>query len=414
MRPTHKAFGCGFTCGLLAALAGLVAIALTAERAKQSAMQKRLRDTSAPLDGDANVSRAIEAVRQRHAVPALAAAVVTGKGLAAVGTAGWRRADSDVPVTIHDRWHLGSDTKAMTAMLAACLVEQGRLEWERTLAAAFPRDADGMDPAFRQVTLRQLLSHQAGLPANLKWARFDSQAPVRETRHTAMIEATAAQPDYPPGSRFQYSNLGYVIAGVMIEEALNQPWEEAMTARIFRPLGMSQFGFGGVGTLGKLDQPWGHQANGRPVEGNGPSVDNPPVLGPAGRVHCTLQTWALFIADQLRGPHGKGALAQADTYVAVQTPADEEGHALGWLVTERAWAGGRALNHCGSNTMNYANAWLAPERGFAILVCCNQGGDTAFQATDEAVAALIPIAQELAGSLDRFGIGSSHPRREAD
>lgn len=396
MKPTHKAFGCGFTCGLLAALAGLVTIALTAERAKQGAMQQRLSDTTAPVDGDADITRAIEAVRMRHAVPALAAAVVTGNGLAAVGAAGWRRADSDVPVTVHDSWHLGSDTKAMTAMLAACLVEQGRLEWDRTLAEVFPEAVGGMDPAFRRVTLRQLLSHRAGFPANLRWGDFDSQGPVHEARVAALIEAAGATPEDPPGSVFRYSNLGYVIAGAMLERVLNQPWEAAITTRIFRPLGMSQFGFGGVGTPGKLDQPWGHRANGQPVEGNGPAVDNPPVIGPAGRVHCTLQTWALFIADQLRGPHGHGALGTADTYDAVQTPVDPEGHALGWVVTDRGWAGGRALNHCGSNTMNYANAWLAPERGFAILVVCNQGGDAAFKATDDAVAALIPFAQRRA------------------
>ena len=62
---------------------------------------------------------------------------------------------------------------------------------------------------------------------------------------------------------------------------------------------------------------------------------------------------------------------------------------MGWLVVERAWGGGTVLNHAGDNTMNFANAWLAPHRDFAILVCVNQSGHTAFQASDEAVAALI-------------------------
>ena len=49
------------------------------------------------------------------------------------------------------------------------------------------------------------------------------------------------------------------------------------------------------------------------------------------------------------------------------------------------------LTHAGDNTMNYANVWIAPQRDFAILVCVNQGGDTAFKATDRAVVALMKL-----------------------
>ena len=64
---------------------------------------------------------------------------------------------------------------------------------------------------------------------------------------------------------------------------------------------------------------------------------------------------------------------------------------MGWFVVERAWGGGRVLNHAGDNTMNYANVWLAPRRDFAILICINQSGDTAFRASNEAVDGLIAL-----------------------
>jgi hypothetical protein len=51
------------------------------------------------------------------------------------------------------------------------------------------------------------------------------------------------------------------------------------------------------------------------------------------------------------------------------------------------------LNHVGDNTMNCANVWIAPQKDFAILVCVNQGGDTAFQASDAAVGAMIKRLQ---------------------
>ena len=60
-------------------------------------------------------------------------------------------------------------------------------------------------------------------------------------------------------------------------------------------------------------------------------------------------------------------------------------------VVERAWGGGTVLNHGGDNTMNFANVWVAPRRDFAVLCCVNQSGDTAFQASDEAITALISL-----------------------
>jgi hypothetical protein len=75
----------------------------------------------------------------------------------------------------------------------------------------------------------------------------------------------------------------------------------------------------------------------------------------------------------------------------IQTPAFGGEQALGWLAVERGWGGGTVLNHGGDNTMNFANVWVAPRLNFAILVCINQSGDTAFKASDEAVGALIKL-----------------------
>ena len=69
-------------------------------------------------------------------------------------------------------------------------------------------------------------------------------------------------------------------------------------------------------------------------------------------------------------------------------------YALGWIVVQRSWGGGKALNHGGDNTMNFANVWVAPSRNFAILVCVNQSGKNAFQATDEVVGAMIGLLKK--------------------
>jgi Beta-lactamase. len=108
-------------------------------------------------------------------------------------------------------------------------------------------------------------------------------------------------------------------------------------------------------------------------------------------VHGTIQDWAKFAQDQLRGARGEPALLKTATYRKLHTPPFAGDYALGWICVERSWGGGKVLNHVGDNTMNCANIWIAPERDFAILVCVNQGGKTAFQATDEAVGALMKL-----------------------
>ncbi len=340
---------------------------------------------------DPRLNELLGSVRRTHGVPALAGAIITGEGLAAVGASGVRKAGTDIAVTVDDEWHLGSDTKAMTAAMIGALVERKMLSWETTLAALFPELAASMPPALRQVTLLHLLSHRAGLPANAPWEFIRRTGPTRDQRLIALKLAASGKLVAEPGAGYLYSNLGYVLAGAMAEKAADAAWEDLMKTLVFDPLGMTGVGFGGTGTPGRIDQPWGHAANGKPVSSNGPATDNPPVMGPAGTVHCPLRDWAKFIADQLRGARGEKALLKPETYKKLQAPPFGGDYALGWLVVEREWGGGTVLTHSGSNTMNLAVAWLAPRRDFAVIVVCNQGGPAASKACDEAASKLIRL-----------------------
>jgi len=347
----------------------------------------------APAGGDPAVTNLLAPIRQKYQVPAIAAALVTSKGLVSVGVVGTRKRGTEIAATLNDQWHLGSDAKAMTATLVAKLVAKGSLRWDSTVAELFPELATSFDPAARTITVLQLLSHHAGLKPNPDLIRYGGADGPQERLRVVKDELSRA-PKHKPGTRYEYSNLGYAIAGAITEKVTGKSWEQAMRDEVFGPLGMTSVGFGGTGTPGQVDQPWGHHANGQSVPGNGPDMDNPPVLSPAGRVHCTIQDWARFITDQLRGARGESALLRPATYQKLHTPPFGGDYALGWLVVDRDWGGGTVLNHGGDNTMNCANVWVAPRRDFAVLACVNQSGDKAFQASDEAVGALIRLHGE--------------------
>lgn len=168
-----------------------------------------------------------------------------------------------------------------------------------------------------------------------------------------------------------------------------------MQTRIFDPLGMTTCGFGAMGTAGKIDQPWQHKliaGKHLPID-PGPLADNPAVIAPAGSVHCSILDWAKFIQIHLQGEQRQsGPLKlKPETIKYLHTAPIGGNYGFGWLILDRPWAGGRVLNHTGSNTQNYAVVWVAPAKDFAVLVMTNQAdtGEETFRACDETASALI-------------------------
>jgi CubicO group peptidase (beta-lactamase class C family) len=341
----------------------------------------------------------LEAVRKEHDVPALAAAVVRDGKVAAVGAVGVRKYGTDIKVTPEDQFHIGSCTKAMTATLIARLVEDGKLRWDTTLEKGLPDLAKTMDPAYQKVTLEQLLTHRAGLPPpEATWPK-DKQAFSRALQTGSVIEQRLRyaelmlrQPPEPkPGTKYVYSNASYILAGAMAEHATGSSWEELAEKMIFKPLGMKSAGFGPMGTMGKIDQPLQHRLEGTkhiPLD-PGYFSDNPPLLGPAGRVHCSVGDWAKFAIDHMREGRGKNSLLKRSSYQKLHSPPTGSEYAGGWIVVNRDWAGGTAFNHGGSNSFSYAVVWIAPRRSFAALAMTNQGGDAGRKACDAVIEAVI-------------------------
>jgi CubicO group peptidase (beta-lactamase class C family) len=341
-----------------------------------------------------DVTSVLAPIRARHDVPAIAGAIVAGGELAAIGADGVRERGKPEKATTSDLWHLGSCTKAMTATLCAQLVEEKKLSWTTTVGEVFG-DVKGMDAAWKPVTLEQLLTNHGGAPANLDagglWGRLWAHEGTPQEQRRALVEGVLARPpESKPGTKYLYSNAGFSIAGAMAETVAKEPYESLIAKRLFEPLGMTSAGFGPPGKADVLDQPRGHGADGKPVA-PGKAADNPAAIAPAGRVHCTIGDWAKFVALHVRGEtKGSTKLLTRESFVKLHAPvADESRYAMGWIVTDRPWAGGRALTHSGSNTMWYCTTWFAPDRDFAVLVATNQGGDEAAKACDEACAALI-------------------------
>lgn len=332
----------------------------------------------------ASTTELLETVRSQFGAPSLAAWIGRPGERLSSGAVGVRKLGDTTPVTEDDRWHLGSDTKAMTATLAALLVEEKKLSWSTTVGEVF-KNAKDLHPKFRDVTLEELLTHRSGLPANLReWPVFSRSTPLLKRRHASAIAGLREAPAVARGE-FLYSNLGYIVAGAMLERVTGQTWEALMKARIFTPLGMTGCGFGPPASSGTIDAPWGHDGS-KPVP-PGPGSDNPEELGPAGTVHCTLESWARFASLHVRGARGETTkLLNPAAFTKLHTGSP---YAMGWLVSDGA------LMHDGSNTLFYASAWLAPARNVFVLVVTNAADDGAKKATAETMRLLQQRATAL-------------------
>jgi CubicO group peptidase (beta-lactamase class C family) len=259
----------------------------------------------------ADSAQALEVIRKKHNLPALAVVVVKDGQICDRAAVGIRKWGATTPVTTNDVFHIGSCTKSMTATLAALLIEDGKLRWDTTIAEMFPELKDRMDPQYRAVTVEQLLTHRGGVPGTPPagpWAQAFKQqgTPTRQRRE--FIEAVLSQtPETAPGTKMIYSNQGYAIIGAMLEKVTGTAWEVLITQRLFKPLHMDSAGFGPPGTVGALEQPWGHTRNllaTMPMQ-----AGNPPAIAPAGRVHCSLDDLARYTTSVVAATNigGSGA-----------------------------------------------------------------------------------------------------------
>ena len=358
-----------------------------------------------PLKGACAAAPALEELRVKYGLPALGCAVID-HGTLTVQISGYRKNGDPTLAAKTDQFHLGSDTKAMTATLLAIFIQRGRLRWNSTLSELF--SGVEMNEAYKKVTVEMLTAQRSGITGDVMnfdggrlWRKlWDENLAPRAGRELLVASVLSAPPSYPPGSRFEYSNANYMIAGAILERLADDSWERLIQRELFGPLKMD-CGFGAAGNAGAdaPDQPWGHvkTPKGWLPQAPGFHADNPPSLGPAGTVHCSMAGWAKFLKFQMDGYNRRPTpILKPDSFVKLQSvyPGQEYTRG-GWLRVSRGWAGpgGVALNHAGSNTMNYAVAWLAPERDLGVLAVTNAAGDEATHAADEAVGALIKAAQ---------------------
>ncbi len=316
-----------------------------------------------PLEDQERIDAAVEAAIARGEMPG--AVVIVGRRDGVVFRRAYgRRAlePAPLPMEIDTIFDLASVTKAVaTATAVAMLVDEGRVDLDRPVAAYVPEfAADGKS----EVTVRQLLTHTGGLPPANPLSDFEDGA------QGALERILAVRPAGPAG-RYQYSDLGFIVLGALVERVSGQTLDAFARTRIFEPLGMRESAFRPGAELRPRIAPTERSERRDPELIHG-EVHDPRawrlggVAGNAG-LFSTADDLARFARAMLAGGALDGArIVREETLRAFTAPerAGRTVRALGWNA-ER----GGAYGHGG---FTGTALWIDPQAGAFLVFLSNR------------------------------------------
>jgi CubicO group peptidase (beta-lactamase class C family) len=291
------------------------------------------------------------------------------------------------PVDADTVFRIASVTKSFTAAALLQLRDAGRVSLDDAAERYVPELASLVYPTrdARRITLRELLTHTAGLPHDSPPAEgldFPSEEGILEALRGMRLDA-------PPDERYSYSNLGYDLAGMVVSRASGVPYRDWVDERLLRPLGMTSTGFDPSRLPDAL-------ATGYVRDGDGlrhPPLLRPRGMDPAGGLFSSLRDLARWASFQLsawparddpelgplrrssvREAHGAAAWRRLDVFpriVGRDRRVNATAYGLGWIVEDTCeWD--RVVWHNGNLSDGYhSTVFLLPDRGTGIVALAN-------------------------------------------
>ena len=365
-------------------------------------------------------------------VPGLTVAVVRNGQIVYARGFGEADREAGLAATPDTPFYIASATKPFTALLAALHDRDGTLRLDDSLADLFPDVAFSPQIEADEVTVRQLLSHTAGIdngPIGFRAAYTGQHTPAEMRR---LLAGTVVEEDAPRGT-FEYTNVGYNILSLRLDTLDGGPWQDQLADRIFAPLGMTR-----TTAFASEAAAWGpavpyavHPERG--VE-RIDLVKHDDTMQAAGGMIASATDLARWLIVHLDGGRLDGRqVIPADVIAEAHRPIaedrgesygvlDRDGYALGWHTG--LYDGDPMLHHLGGFAGFHAHLSFMPSRGLGVVVLANEsstGGrlatlfatfaydwwDAAPNATeavvDQARADAADLYDGFQASLDRYG-----------
>ncbi|MGW6508564.1 serine hydrolase domain-containing protein [Streptomyces niveus] len=193
--------------------------------------------------GEGSFQRQVDAVQRTGTVGVLARS--TGPRGVQYATAGVADAETKRKARPGDKFRIASATKTYVSAVVLQLVGEGRLSLDDTVEDVLPGVVSGNGNDGSRITVRQLLNHTSGLfnytadfPALSGIDAYEAGRYTTWTDEQLVGIATRHAPDFEPGAKWSYSNTNYTLAGMIIEKITGRTWQQEVTKRVIRPLGL--------------------------------------------------------------------------------------------------------------------------------------------------------------------------------
>jgi len=379
-----------FLAGVLATITGLTLVLIVdaqvgaQEPGAVAAVGAPRSPSPSAVVHDTRIDSILGAMLAREGLPGGAAALITPDSIR-VGVAGVRRLGDSSKVDLADRFHIGSNTKAMTATLIARAIERGVLTWNTRPADLFAELRDSVHSTLKSVTLTMLMRMRGGIEPYTAGEEFNklpravfTGTPTEQRRKFA--DYLLRRGPFSPVGDFSYSNASYAIVAAMAEQAFGRPWEQLLPEYVGQPLAIS-IAYGWPAKT-SVAEPWGHwlrDDNLVPHDPNG-RYQLLDLVAPGGAVSLSIQDFATFVQFNLRGLLGNDGLIRATSMVALH---EAEGpYAMGWNHMPSTGPAGScapavfgdsvvASAHTGSAGTFYSFATVIPSKRIAVAVMTN-------------------------------------------
>ena len=350
------------------------------------------------------LERLIDREMRAQALPIVSIALVDDQDI--VWTRGFGLVDSARhrlagPETV---FRVGSVSKLFTDIAIMQLVEQGKVTLDAPVTKYIP-DFHPRNPYERPITLRQLMSHRAGLVREPPvGSYFDSTSPPLATTIASLNRTTLV---YPPETHSKYSNAAIATVGYVLERVTGTPFPQALSTAVLQPLGMTMSGFEPTPALTRELAPavmW--TLDGRSFAAPTFQLG----IAPAGSMYTTVTDLARFVSALFAGGRGRnGQILKAETIAQMWTPqfarpGDQGGYGIGFSVG--TLDGRRRVGHDGA-IYGFATTLqaLPDEKLGVIVVTTRDGANAAVDRIGETALRAMIAARAGSGGITVAGSG---------
>ncbi|MDF7819155.1 serine hydrolase [Runella sp. MFBS21] len=272
-----------------------------------------------------------DSIRKAHLIPEISYAVIDSKTTLEIAALGKHSVALPDTATLNDRFHIGSNTKAMTAFIIAKYVEKGNLTWTTKLFDLFPEWKTESKAEYANITLQDLLSHKAGIqpfqgendPQIPDFKGTKQEKRKQFGRFVLTLDPLKLDEQHP----FVYSNAGYTLATLMVEKATAKSWEELVEIVFNRDLKLDvKFSWP---ENQKQKDTWGHSFDNEKLTPIPSTVDyHLDFTEPAGDLNIKLKDYIKFVQLNLEGLKSHNNYLKSETYYFIHKGI--KNYSMGW------------------------------------------------------------------------------------